>query len=76
MNRTFIEIPLFSERWKELGFSENDLMELQIQLLDKPDAGAIMTGTGGSRKQLWVYQRRPSKPGKAVAPIRQVLPAD
>ncbi len=53
MNRTFIEIPLFSERWKELGFSENDLMELQIQLLDKPDAGAIMTGTGGSRKQLW-----------------------
>ena len=58
MGRTFIEIPLFSKRWKELGFSEDDLLELQIQLLDKPDAGPIMTGTGGIRKIRHAFEGR------------------
>ena len=34
MTRTFIEVPLFSKRWKEIGLGEDELRALQIMLLD------------------------------------------
>ena len=33
MTRTFIEVPLFSKRWKEIGLGENELQTLQMMLL-------------------------------------------
>ena len=30
MTRTFIEVPLFSKRWKEIGLGEDELRALQI----------------------------------------------
>ena len=42
MTRTFIEVPLFTKRWKEIG--------LQIMLLKNPESGPVMEGTGGIRK--------------------------
>ena len=33
MTRTFIEVPLFSKRWKEIGLGEDELRALQIMLL-------------------------------------------
>ena len=50
MKRSFIEMPLFSKRWKELGLSDDELFELQDYLLKYPDAGVLMKGTGGIRK--------------------------
>jgi hypothetical protein len=50
MTRTFIEIPLFTKRWKEIGLSDIELQALQIMLLENPKAGPIMEGTGGIRK--------------------------
>ena len=50
MERTFIEVPLFSKRWKEIGLSDSDLRELQITLLKDPESGPVMEGTGGIRK--------------------------
>lgn len=50
MNRTFIEVPLFSKRWKEIGLGENELRALQIMLLKDPESGPVMEGTGGIRK--------------------------
>jgi hypothetical protein len=35
MIRTFIEVPLFSKRWKEIGLNDDDLLALQIILLKK-----------------------------------------
>jgi len=29
MTRTFVELPLFQTRWKELGLTDNDLKKLQ-----------------------------------------------
>lgn len=37
MIRTFIEVPLFTKRWKEIGLSDDDLRELQIMLVNYPD---------------------------------------
>ena len=39
MTRTFIEVPLFTKRWKEIGLDDNDLHSLQIMLLKDPESG-------------------------------------
>ena len=50
MNRTFIEVPQFTKKWKELGLSDESLRELQNILLKNPKAGDTIQGTGGLRK--------------------------
>lgn len=50
MTRTFVEVPLFSKRWAEIGLDDEDLLELQIMLLKDPESGPVMEGTGGIRK--------------------------
>lgn len=58
MTRTFIEVPLFSRRWKEIGLGDTELQALQIMLLKDPDAGPVMEGTGGIRKVRFPLQNR------------------
>ncbi len=50
MTRTFIEVPLFTKRWKEIGLGEEELTKLQVLLLKDPESGPVMEGTGGIRK--------------------------
>jgi hypothetical protein len=50
MIRTFIEVPLFSKRWKEIGLGDDELIKLQVMLLKDPESGPVMEGTGGIRK--------------------------
>ena len=50
MTRTFIEIPLFTKCWSEIGLNDDDLLQLQIMLLKDPESGPIIEGTGGIRK--------------------------
>ena len=50
MTRSFIEIPLFTKRWKEIGLGDNELQALQVMLLKDPESGPVMEGTGGIRK--------------------------
>ena len=64
MIRTFIETPIFTKRWNELGFDDDDLMELQQMLLKNPEAGALMQGTGGIRKLRVAFNNR-GKSGSA-----------
>lgn len=58
MTRTFIEVPLFSKRWKEIGLGEDELRALQIMLLKDPVSEPIMEGTGGIRKVRFPLQNR------------------
>ena len=50
MTRTFLEVPLFSKRWVEIGLTDKELLELQVILLKDPQSGPVMEGTGGIRK--------------------------
>ena len=50
LKREFIEVPLFTKRWKEIGLNADDLLRLQITLLKDPESGPVMEGTGGIRK--------------------------
>ena len=56
--RTFIEVPLFTKRWKEIGLSDEDLLALQIMLLKNPESGPVMEGTGGIRKVRFALENR------------------
>ena len=50
MIRTFVELPVFRVRWKELGLNDDDLKRLQEEILLNPKMGTVMKGTGGIRK--------------------------
>lgn len=50
MIRTFIEVPLFTKRWKEIGLGDSELLALQILLLKEPESGPVLEDTGGIRK--------------------------
>ena len=58
MTRTFIEVPLFSKRWSEIGLGEDELLKLQIMLLKDPKSGPVMEGTGGIRKVRFPLEHR------------------
>ena len=58
MIRTFIEVPIFTKRWKEIGLGDDELKLLQIMLLKNPDSGQIMEGTGGIRKVRFPLENR------------------
>ena len=58
MERTFIEVPIFTRRWKEIGLDDSDLLRLQILLLKDPASGPVMEGTGGIRKVRFPLEHR------------------
>lgn len=58
IKRTFIEVPLFTKRWKEIGLDDEDLLSLQIMLLKDPESGPVMEGTGGIRKVRFPLENR------------------
>ena len=58
MTRTFVELPIFRARWKEMGLHDDDLKRLQEELLSDPKVGAVMRGTGGVRKMRFAFEQR------------------
>ena len=49
MKATFVELPPF-ERTRKDYMDEESYRQLQLELMDKPIAGAVIEGTGGLRK--------------------------
>jgi len=47
---TFIELHGFRDDWKSLGLSDDDLIELQVQIMRRPKGAPVIKGTGGLRK--------------------------
>lgn len=56
--RGFIESPRFHKRWFDLGFSKDQLLQLQLELLANPKVGPVMQGTGGLRKMRFAFEHR------------------
>ncbi len=66
MNRTFIEVPVFTKKWKELGLTDEALRELQNILLNDPKTGKVIQGTGGLRKICIPMENRGKSGGSRV----------
>ena len=58
MTRSFIELPLFTAKWKALGLTDDDLKRLQDAILSDPKIGPVMQGTGGVRKMRFPFENR------------------
>lgn len=50
MKRTFIQTKQFTERWDSLKLTDYELRELESLIIDHPELGKIVKGTGGLRK--------------------------
>jgi hypothetical protein len=52
VRKVIIQLPLFTSKWRraKMGLTDEDLKALEITLMERPDAGSVMKGTGGLRK--------------------------
>ncbi len=61
----FIEFPHFAKSLALLG-DDDDYLEFQIHLMDRPDAGAVIPGSGGLRKLRWAGSGRGKRGGLRI----------
>ena len=50
MTREFVYTAPFRKCWEAMGLDENSLRKLEQVLLDNPQVGDVIEGTGGARK--------------------------
>ena len=50
MTREFVYTAPFQRSWKAMGLGEEDQKHLEEALLNNPQAGDVIEGTGGARK--------------------------
>jgi len=65
MKREFIFSAIFDKRWKELGLTDSDLQELEKFIMDNPEAGDVIKGTGGAIKLRFALPTNKGKSGGA-----------
>lgn len=70
MKRKFVIMPVFEKQWKSMGFDDNDMQDLQIQLLENPQVGKVIKGTGKLRKMRFAL------PGRGKSGSSRVLYVD
>lgn len=54
----FILMEQFDKCWKQLGLTDTELRQLQLQILENPMAGDVMQGTNGVRKIRFAFPNR------------------
>lgn len=50
MTRTFIETNEFTRKWEQLGLTDENLRKIENHILENPQIGKIIKGTGKLRK--------------------------
>ena len=62
---TFIETSLFSRLVQEY-LTDEEYRKLQLELIQNPEAGAVVSGSGGVRKLRWAAPGRGKRGGYRV----------
>lgn len=50
MLRTFVGLPFFEREWQRLKLTDEDRRALEVELLENPAKGTLISGTNGIRK--------------------------
>ncbi len=61
----FVETSVFTRQVQEL-LSDEAYRLLQLLLVDRPDSGPVISGSGGLRKVRWILQGRGKRGGVRV----------
>lgn len=73
MKRKFVMMPVFDKQWREMGLNDNDLQNLQEQLLENPQTGNVIKGTGKLRKMRFALPNRGKSGSSRVLYVDFVL---
>ena len=46
MTRTFIQSDEFVRQWKKMNLTDEDLRRLELEILQNPQIGTVIPGTG------------------------------
>lgn len=67
MKREFVYTEPFLKCWKAMGLNDSDLVNLENILLENPQEGDVIQGTGGARKiRLKIYDNQGKSGGGRV----------
>lgn len=66
MTREFIYTAPFRKCWKAMGLDDDSLLELEKILLENPEIGDVIEGTGGARKMRIRLEGRGKRGGGRV----------
>ena len=55
MTRTYIQTTEFTGKWEKLGFTDEELRKLELEILRQPKIGKVIRGTGKHRKMRFAY---------------------
>jgi len=58
VTREFVYTAKFDREWNKLGLSDDDLRLLELYLIENPNAGKIVEGTGSIRKMRWALPNK------------------
>lgn len=73
MKRKFIIMPVFDKQWRNMGLNDSDLKILQEQLLENPQLGKVIKGTGKLRKMRFALPNRGKSGSSRVLYVDFVL---
>ena len=73
MTRTFIQTREFSSNWDRLGFTDDDLRRLELDIMTNPDKYPVMQGTGGLRKARFAFEHQGKSGGVRVCYVDFVV---
>ncbi|MBP3201577.1 MAG: type II toxin-antitoxin system RelE/ParE family toxin [Lachnospiraceae bacterium] len=62
----FVQTKIFTKKWDTLGYNDDDLRLLEIDLLEKGDKYPVIKGTGGLRKCRLKLQNKGKSGGSRV----------
>ena len=73
MTRTFIQTKEFSSNWERLGFRDDDLRRLELDIMSDPSKYPVMQGTGGLRKARFAFENQGKSGGVRVCYVDFVI---
>ena len=73
MTRTFIQTKEFSSNWDRLGFIDDDLRRLELDIMSDPEKYPVIQGTGGLRKARFAFEHQGKSGGVRVCYVDFVL---
>lgn len=73
MTRTFIQTREFSSNWDRLGFDDDDLRILELDIMLNPNKYPVMQGTGGLRKARFAFGQKGKSGGVRVCYVDFVI---
>ena len=64
--REFVELSVFTKRWKELELNDDDLRFLQNIIVENPKVGDVIPGTNGIRKLRFAFGGKGTRGGVRI----------